>query len=308
MYDPLKDSDPLMRDLVDPVYFMPKKYVNKDPEQPDPPRISVSKIQKSAGKLVEALAGHIGNTLKGTLWFDFIEDVCRVLEYPLDRKKTVLDSLQEYQGVDLNQRMLWRICFRLDANKDIIYDDMPIPVWRPEKDAVWVPVHVVDAEKVEMKEGKPLMRIHVLILAGRPAGSLIIQQMPIKYVRYFLKQVGLPKYDDVSEWEVFNTMFTALIAKTNAKSTAMTKFHVNSAQSKHNKELHKNRKDCPKHMPWFCDRCPLGMDKCRFAVKRHSWKAMQCVNGHNGYFKKRKDGTYGDRCIKCVFLDKKKGV
>lgn len=306
-------KDPLMWDEVDDcVTFSPKPYKDTDPENPEedtpPPRISVSRIKKSAGKFVDKLAGHVGNELKGNEWFDFIEDICKTISYPLFKKKAVIDSFQEYQGLTLNIQLLWRICFRLRSNLDILKQEMAIPAWEPGKKTVWVPVHVVDAERVDLKKGVQLMRIHVLILDGRPAGTLITQQLPVKYVRYyFLKEIGFPKFDDVSEWEVFNTMFMAQIGKTAAKNTAMLKFHVNSAQRKHNSSLHRNRNECPRNMMWFCDRCPLGLDQCPYAVRRHSWEVMDCVNGHKGYFRKKRDGTYGDMCVSCLSLHKKKG-
>lgn len=296
--------DPLMRETKrECVTFSPRLYTGKDENanHEEPPRISVIKIRKSAGKIVDFLSGHIGNVMSGTNFFDLVKDVCTYLDYPISKRKTVIDSLQEYSGVVLNLKMLWRLCFRIDSNKDIIYKDEVIPHWQPDKTTVWVPVHVVDVERVDIKEGKPLIRLHVLILSGRPAGSLIIQQMPVKYVRFFLKEIGVPKYDDVSELEVFNTMFTVLIDKTDSKSTAMVKFHVNSAQKKHNSTLHRNRSDCPNNMPWFCDRCPYGLDKCQYAIKRKTWIINDCINGHKGYFKKRKDGTYSEYCVKCSY-------
>lgn len=306
-------KDPLMRDeYVECVTFSPSLYVEPDPgsDQPEeetPPRISVPKITKATGKLVEKLFGHIGHELKGNRWFEFVDDICRAIDYPLFKRKAVIDSFQEYMGLILTKQLLWRICFRLRANKDILEEDKSIPMWQPGKQTIWVPVHVVDAERVDLKKGVHLMRIYVLILDGRPAGTLITQQLPAGYVRYFLKQVGFPKFADVSEWEVFNTMFMAQIGKTDAKNTAMLKFHANSMQKKHNSRLHKNRNECPRNMMWFCDRCPLGLDQCEYAVRKHSWEVMDCVNGHKGYFRKRRDGTYGDMCVSCLSLNKHKG-
>ena len=288
------------------VVFSPALYTQQEHSSEDPPSFSIVKIRKAAGKYMDVLSKYLNDVLAGEVLYRLIDDVCLLIDYPVEKNKTVLNSLQEFLGNKLTARVLWRICFKINANKDYILRDIALPEWEADSTkAIWAPMHIINVERPQLIHSeKQLLRIYALIMDSPAAGVVMTQQLPVKYIRWFLKEIGYPRYDPVSEWEAYNSWFTAQLGRTAQQKTAMIKFCANSAQKKHNRELHKHREDCPKQMPWFCDRCPYGIDKCLFAVKRESWPHGTCANGHPGYFRPRRDGTVGEYCMRCSFLNK----
>jgi len=298
-------------------------------EDDPPPKFLLKQLRTQTEKLVTDLSMFSGEVLTGETLFTLVNVVCDHIKLPLWKRQAVLYSLQEFQGMTVNTKLLWRIAFKIIGNRDIIKKGMYVSEWgsednlhkmdvdvtaEPMKDRkVWTPVHVIDVEKLEVekprkpddKPPEPRMRIKALCMAGPPAGAIITQSMTVKFIRYFLGDLGLPIYEPKSEWETYNMMFMALLGKSSRHVIGILRFHVNSPQKEHNKWLHKNRNDCPKGMPWFCDICPLGSNRCKFAVKKESWEKGMCANGHEGYFRPLKDGSHGQYCVKCSYLKQK---
>jgi hypothetical protein len=304
--DLLKDTIDINNYTPAPI-FTPTPVIHVGSDEEEPPPLRLAALKKRVGTMVEGVIDCLDEVATGATLFRLVSQLCDLLKYPQIKSKTVLMSLQEYQGLLLTKQILWRICFKINGNREHILNDKCIPEWEAGPIPVWVPIHIIDTKYVDAgNKPRALLRISALVMDGPPAGAIIIQSMPVKYVRWFLKEIGLPKFDQVSECEVFNTMFSTYLGKTPEGRTAMLKFHVNSTQKKHNSSLHRGRDNCPHDMPWFCDRCPKGLDACHLATKKESWAIRECANGHEGYFKPNPDGTYGSYCIRCLFINNQK--
>lgn len=276
--------------------------VRLKPVDEDPPRVYLKRTMDAAESLVNRLSDMVGTVATGDLCMKLADRLSDVLRIPKGR--FMILTLHEFMGAPVDKQLLWRIALKVLGNKEKLERMLSVPAWSSSRVA-WTAVVVVDVLVNKDKDKAPSVGVKAIALTGEPAGSVLVQRFPVKYARWFLKEIGLPKYDQVSELELYNSMFSVRLEESSGRS-AMRDFHVNSFQSKHNKRLHKNRDDCPERMPWFCDRCPMGSGDCEFAVKRESWPIKRCVNGHDGYFKRRSDGSYGDLCVKCSLLKKEK--
>jgi hypothetical protein len=174
----------------------------------------------------------------------------------------------------------------------------PIPVWTNAGDPVWVPVFVIDTgPESTSKKGHKMLGMKILILAGPPAGSLIHYNLPVGYIRYFLKEIGMPVYDRIHESEVYHTTFTAYICNDADRGrTVITRYNAGSAQRTHNRDLHKARQECNLIKRVECYRCPRGYDECAYAVRPVGYENRLCLNGHYGFFEK---GVKSRKCIAC---------
>jgi len=272
--------------------YAPKPYDPGERKEEDkPPRIRVDVLQDEARKLKINLVSFKNKVLAGPVMFDLAVTLCKMKGKPATAHRNMVSSLSAFHGLTATDRILWRIAFRVNGNIDSITSTTYLDTWKAPKVPEWAPVHVINVEKAPTHDPtKKYVRLFVLVLDGPAAGVVLTQRIPVTYVRYLLREIGLPKRKPLSEWEVYNTMFTAQIGLTDRAQTAMLRFHVNTAQKKRNKAYHEQRNDCPRKMLQFCDRCPFGLDQCPLAVKRESWKMMDCTSGHKAYFKQRRDG------------------
>jgi len=145
----------------------------------------------------------------------------------------------------------------------------------------------------------------MLGLAGPPAGCVLVQVVPVKFIKYFLREIGLPKYGGIHPSEVFGCLFTTRLEADSRRQTAMKQFGASSAQKKHNRDLHKKRWKCAGAKPVFCDKCPFGTDSCLMAVRTWSYVKRYCESGHMAYFKPDSDARFCARCQK-KYMEKEK--
>lgn len=277
-----------------------RKKVDRNESEQDPPSFSFKKIRRDVRNIYLGLREFEGEVLAGETMTTLAIKLCELLKYPRYKHMVIVHSISEYRSEVLTKPILESIALKINGNKEALKNDLVIDPWTHASAEIWVPIQIVEVEHTRSrKKKKPLLRMHAKIMYGSPAGKIITQEVPTGYARKMLKDIGLPKYSSVSEDELFGCTFTAQLGMNERKQTVMLRTHVNSTQKAYNSKLHRLREDCPDHnKQWFCDVCPLGTDKCNYAVKAKSLTKRACTNGHMGYFKDD-DAEY---CVQCVYI------
>ena len=176
-------------------------------------------------------------------------------------EKTMGEFLEQKVTYEVASQMALKVC----GHKELIKKGKYIDKWELTE-PVWAPVYVEDITEDPTGKRPDIVNLRTIVLGGEPAGTIITQKVTKKYASYMLKEIGTPKFKRVHPLELFHTHFMVLLEKGKTGETRMSKFGVNSFQSKYNKTLYKNRHACT-NSKTFCVRCEKTFEQCDFAVR-----------------------------------------
>ena len=236
----------------------------------DPPQgIPLKRILKTVAKDYIKFLPYLGEEFAAEIIPRLCEELRLMLHLPhevLPAIKCSLEAFIDYKQ-PLTKTTLKGIILKFQQNKEYLERGEVIPRWGGQ-DPVWTIMKVEDASTIKLKE-VPFVRLEAHTLTGIVAGETHYIVLPIKYVRWLIKEMGYPKYEKAHEKEIVGMLSMIKLEVTKYGRTTIAKVKTSSNHATHNRELAKARinKQCLfRKIP--CCRCDYGRDKCVLACRK----------------------------------------
>lgn len=165
----------------------------------------------------------------------------------------------------ITKQLLIRVLRFLEANREQLEMGYAVPNWKG-KPPIWCYCHVLSVEPREIKT-LLLLDWHMKVLNGILSGDTIAVTMPAGYSRYTLKEIGYPKYREVSGLELTGTRMWLQLGVNDHNRIVPLKIKATGGQKTFNAELFKKRYDHNCGRMCACSDCPTGTDKCALACR-----------------------------------------
>lgn len=193
----------------------------------------------------------------------------------------LIPTLQFLLGVTLLPDFAHRIAYRISGNVEMLKRGVAVVEWTGQKDYEWVPVIVLDTN-VRHDGSKSFFCLTMRILAGTPAGLVFTRCFPRRYMTLFMGDLGFgkDKWTAVVE-ELVGMRFRVLLMP--GETLNFTHYRV-PEKADNRKLLLERKKPCERGYTIPCIECPIGRDKCKFAVRPRTMEKRQCSGGHEGWF------------------------
>jgi len=265
----------------------------------EPPKLRLKALANDVMNFYKGLASWQNKQLTATVSSYLSKDILKALHMPPEDILIVQHSLLAYMDKELTTQRLISIATKFVGNAHVLRAGYSLPTWTVVTQPHWTPVRVVNIEPVTKKSGKRFLHLYLFSLLGESAGTEIHQVLPSSYITgKLLRDIGLPKYNTYKQREILSMWFSIFLERDSNLNTVIKNISVNSAQTKHNKEIYKGRDICPYNYNHPCDKCLKGTDTCKYALYVETRVMRTCINGHEGLFNKKKDEKK-KKCIQC---------
>jgi len=195
------------------------------------------------------------------------DKLCEATGIPKYKKVLFVDSIfPRFASRDADKPLVFDIASLIAGNIDIIKMDQIIEHGYDMRWPAWIPMTVYDVrDDLEKPMNKKLF---FSADSGILTGSRIVKYMSSKFIKFILRQIGMPRRTPSTPRDIFGTKMSILMVK-QGSSIEMTEFETSSSQESYNKQLFKIRygdRPCHMGMTNTCEECIYGLDKCDFAV------------------------------------------
>ena len=222
--------------------------------------ITKQPIYLSGGVLDENKAGVLSSTL------------CKRLSIPARKRALVRLSLfPRYASRPMDKRLALDIAMLLAGNRDVLSLDQVIEDCQPDF-PVWVPMTITDV--VPNPEKFRVYNVHFFANAGIYVGSTVKKSLSGKFARFLLSQIGMPRRTRSCDLDLMKAQLLVLLGVSEGR-LSLSEFSTSKSQESYNKQLFKVRhgdRPCHNDMECECDKCPIGLDICDFALYKKSEK------------------------------------
>ena len=165
----------------------------------------------------------------------------------------------------VNPSLVFSISMVIAGNINILNEDQVIVQHYDLKHPVWIPMTITDMKD---SDRSGVFRVSFFADAGIFAGSTTIKNMSVKFIRFVLREIGMPRRTPMETRDLFGTKLSVLISKAGG-AAEFGKFDTSGPQLNYNRDLFRVRHgDRPCHMDMLCtcSDCIYGTDMCDFAV------------------------------------------
>lgn len=273
---------------------------------PKPPRYVISKIIKLHKKLAEdTLLEHHGYSYSGPAFEEFVNAVHTAI--PKADRKALYNSLVPLAGIDLLDKEIDELAWRLAGNVHNLSKGIAVPFWTRQLFPEWAPVQIISVKrylaKVKTVSGsakteKRACRVKLFILGGLAAGRTIERTWTDGYCQHLRTIFGFSRYDRAKysyddtkpNYPLLNVLeftrlrFLAYITpEKSINEPDFEKIECPGGCLSWNKKLMKKRQRqghiCPKQYPLAvipCYKCEQGYDKCSAACHPNTFLLRGC--------------------------------
>ena len=209
----------------------------------------------------------------------FALSICMDFDLPIVIALDMVDVLQSFfPDKSINPRTLFRLGLYLQANKDALKKGILVP--DIDRGIIpndfWARIQCTDIYQTFSKQkGTSVWAVTFLILDTPLAGSEFRTVISANFLKGVIRVISRGSQQKESCFpEYLLGMSTYGVLGTGSKGNLIIK-KIGDATSLHNinAQLRIKRWNC-KHFP--CTLCPKGLDACRYAVRRVSWKKHTC--------------------------------
>lgn len=246
---------------------------------------NVANVLKLRDKVLDELTKHIGITPEGSSFDELVNDLCKLLPSTVNLS-TVQESIKELLGKELTKTMLFNTAWRLAGNLDKLKANKIVYPWQGQAEKEWVPVQVLQGERVKTWNNDNGYLYKMIILAGSPASIVIWKTWTTKVCSYVARQIGFSApwkdkpYRDGHE--LVGMRFLAEIDPVMCRDgrPGFDNVACNSSAERWNKDILKARSHvnppCPYDFKHFCFQCPVGYDKCKAGTHPTTFVVKYC--------------------------------
>lgn len=197
--------------------------------------------------------------------------LCKATKVFKHRSVLFRDSLfPRFASRNVDKSLVFDIALLIAGNMNIIHNEQVIVPNYDLKYPAWVPMSVTDIKDDPKQTGNK--KVVFFADGGIFAGSTISKYMSPKFIRFVLKEIGMPRRTKCSVRDIFGTKMSILMIR-EGSGVGMCEFNTSSSQESYNKSLFKVRYgDRPCYMGHYesCHECVNGTDVCEYAVYKKS--------------------------------------
>jgi len=240
------------------------------PAGDDPPKgVPLKNLLKKVQKMYVHFSDFLGENFKGTVVPALCDEIRARLDLTfndLPALRCSLEAMLEPQQV-LTKSVLKMILLKMLQNKHYFLQNETIPRWAGQP-PVWTVIKVENADYLTIKEIS-FLKVEAHALTGNLAGEMHHVVLPIRYVRWLVKEMGYPRYERAHEKEIVGMVSWVRMETTNHGRTTFGKAKPSSSQEAYNRKLARARieKDCP-YKTMSCYNCPFGLERCGLATRQ----------------------------------------
>ena len=193
--------------------------------------------------------------------------LCRATKVFKHRAVLFIDSMfPRFASRNVDRSLVFDIALLIAGNMNIINNEQVIVSSYDLKYPAWVPMTVQDIKD----DPKQTSNKRVIFFAD----SGISKYMTPKFMRFILREIGMPKRTKCDVRDMFGTKMSILMIREGA-GVGMCEFNTSASQEAYNKKLFKVRygdRPCPMGNYEACHECMNGTDVCEYAVYKTSEK------------------------------------
>lgn len=208
----------------------------------------------------------------------FVTFACKFFNIEMDCILVVRESLNQFiaRKPILTPEIVFRCGLYLQANRTfltrgIVVDSIDKTRLGCE---VWASIKITDVKRSHRTDRGWIYNVECLVMNTPLAGTLFITPISSSFIKLLIRE----NFKAVHVASVYPEMlFGGLMnvaLRPGRKGLVIQKVEPNNWFSIKNSRLKQSRQNCPKGV--LCVDCFKGLDRCRFAVKKKSWKRVAC--------------------------------
>lgn len=242
-----------------------------EPAGPEPPKgVRLRGLLDRNRRLYVRFTRFLGERFTGSIVPELCGELRRAFRLSLDDESLIRCSLEELlpPGQPLTKQTIKGVLLKFDWCAPLYFPEgRYIPRWTGDP-PVWAAVKIEDLTNVRIRN-KMFAELRIHSLAGATAGETHDVVLPIKYVRWLVKEMGFPRYEKAHERDVVGMVCWARLETTRYGRVSVGVVKPTGGQLDANRKLAKARlnKNCARRTV-CCVTCPLGMDRCPLATRR----------------------------------------
>jgi hypothetical protein len=245
--------------------------------------------------------GFLNERPAGERWDRLVDVVLEVLPEGVTRP-VLEDSLRHLAGRPLTEEVIRAEAWRVAGNVPRMRHRRAVPPWHVQRIPEWVPLQITACRRVRDYRGRLAAAFSARVLAGTPAGLMVLKTWTLKLCRFYATDFGFgrpgtPTADrfpyQAPEQLVNFRLFGLISPVLSEDGPVFDSIGFLAPQRAWNKALIKMRQrvvveQCPAGFPpdLACHKCPVGYQRCTMATHRETWVRGRCpkCNDDNAVF------------------------
>lgn len=210
-----------------------------------------------------------------------VEGAMKTLKIPKKSELAVRESLIEFAGQSVNERIGDRIALKLAGGFAMLKKGEPVRKFHGLAKPIWAPVEIS-----ELRFGRYDRRRHRLyadllatVTAGPAVGVEIKKRLPMKFVVSVLSRKLCWSLRDPrpAHNELVRMWFNAELIQDPRYGLDIDNFECLPQHKRHNRQLRADRREpCIRRYSFQCHKCPIGYADCQRGTHRYTWLLRSC--------------------------------
>lgn len=230
----------------------------------------------------ELLDGHsLYVTLDEGNFNTLVKGAMKLLKIPLKHEMALRETLLEFVGQEVNDRVGDRIALKLAGGLSLIKKGKPIRKFHGVTQPMWAPVEISEVRfgRIDRRKGTLFAKMLATVMAGPAVGTEITKLLPMKFIVSVLARELAWTFKDPrpAHNELVRMWFNAELAQHERYGLDIANFKCAPHHVRFNKKLKTERRDpCLRHYKLQCHKCPLGYVDCMRGTHRYTWLFKSC--------------------------------
>ena len=252
------------------------------------PKMSLGSTVSTLPKLLSLFGGYADKVIGPEEFTKLRQAVQEVLPKTISQARLSGAISGLTTGIRTREELEW-FAQRLAGNIGLLQHGLPMSAQPGVAPNSWNIARIVEIETVVTRRKGWMKKVWFEVLVGPWAGDRVGLITSNKGMKFVGTQIGYSRYIPhlkiLHPHEIVGCLVMVYIANPDNPNwePSVTGYGVRGAQFAHNRDLARGRRKnkCPhEYVPMDCAGCALGLDGCRFALRRYTWVRRICDKCH----------------------------
>lgn len=253
------------------------------------PNINLGGVEQLRDRLYEhVFQTYEGTEIKNDVFVELVDRV-RLRMHTVPRRVLEL-SMLTLLGRSMTFNLAMGTAWRLAGNMPRLKNSVPIDAWTRQAEAETVPVQIIEVRRQRNRWNKQGYELRKRIMAGTPAGELVMRWVSHDYACYLAFQIGFSRkinkgvvrlYTDAHELTSMRLFVRLDPVFSKDGQLTWRQWGISTPLKRWNQEVMLARQKvtppCPIAARHPCKVCYLGTDACIAGCHPRTYEQRQCV-------------------------------
>jgi len=215
-----------------------------------------------------------------------VEGAMKVLKISKKHELAVRESLIEFVGQGIDDRIGDRIALKLAGGYSMIRKGEPVRKFHGLQQPMWAPVEISELRfgRIDYRKHRLFADMLATVTAGPAVGVEVRKSLPMKFIVSVLSKKLCWSLRDPrpAHSELVRMWFNAELNQDPRYGLDIANFECLPQHMRHNKKLRAERREpCLRGYTFQCHSCPIGYVECPRGTHRYTWLLRSCPECHS---------------------------